>query len=82
MIYGVYAIRDSKTGFLTPTVDINDQSAARNFEHAALQSNTLFFSHPADYDLYKIGSFDTDSGLLQAFSAPDFIIAGTAFKED
>lgn len=27
MNFGVYAIRDAFTGFLTPTFDLNDQSA-------------------------------------------------------
>lgn len=65
MKYNVYAVRDIKTGFLTPTLDQNDVSAARNFEHAVLNNrDSLFFSHPEDYALFCVGSFDTDSGEL------------------
>lgn len=65
MIYGVYAVRDFKTGFMAPTVDVNDASAIRNFEHAVCGAEqSLFFSHPEDYALFKIGDYDADSGLL------------------
>ena len=44
MKYGVYSIRDARTGFLPPTVDQNDSSAMRNFAHACMQKESLLFS--------------------------------------
>ena len=64
MKYPMYSIRDAKVGFMTPTVDQNDAAAARNFEHAVLNSASLMNSHPADYSRYKIGEFDTESGAV------------------
>lgn len=64
MKYGIYAIRDVHTGFLSPAADLNDQTAIRNFEHAVSQSQSLMFSHPEHYSLYKIGEFDSDTGEL------------------
>lgn len=65
MKFGVYSIRDFKSGFLAPTVEVNDAVAQRNFEHAVLNSEqSLFFSHPEDYALYKIGELDSDKGQL------------------
>lgn len=76
MKYGLYSIRDFKTGFLPPTYDINDESAIRNFEHACLNSDSLFFSHPQDYALYRIGSFDTDSGRVDLLDPlPELVTA-------
>lgn len=67
MIYSIYSIRDLKTGFLQPTLDINDASAIRNFEHAVLQNeDSLFFSHPEDYSLFYLGSFDSETGEILA----------------
>lgn len=66
MIFGIYAVRDLKTGFLTPTFDLNDQSAMRNFEHAAQNTQSLFFTHSSDYSLYRIGSYDSDTGLIDS----------------
>ena len=62
MKYPIYSIRDSKVGFMTPTIDQNDASAARNFEHAVMNSASLMNSHPGDYALYRIGEFDSESG--------------------
>lgn len=65
MIFGVYSIRDMKSGFLAPSVEVNDAVAQRNFEHAVLNSEqSLFFSHPEDYVLMKIGEMDSDKGVL------------------
>ncbi len=61
MKYGVYCIRDLKSGWLSPTVDINDQVAIRNFAYA-VQHNDMFSDFASDYSLFKIGEFDTDSG--------------------
>lgn len=64
MIYGIYAVRDVKTGFLSPTLDVNGDSAIRNFEHALMRADSLFFTHPSDYSLYRIGDYDTETGLI------------------
>lgn len=66
MIYGVYSIRDKLTGYLQPAFEVNDPSAMRNFESGilAVQRGNLLHSHPGDYDLFKVGTFDTDTGLL------------------
>lgn len=63
MKFGMYAIKDAKTGFMTPTVDQNDSSAMRNFEHAVNQTDSLLNSHPNDFALYLLAEFDTDSGI-------------------
>lgn len=79
MIFGVYSIRDTKSGFLQPTVDVNDLCAIRNFE-AAVQAGpqSLFFTHPEDYELFKIGQFDSDSGLISSVSPSEFLISAVS----
>lgn len=64
MKYGVYAIHDRLTGYLSPTVDQNDPSAARNFAHAVLRSGSLMESHPGDYSLFRIGDYDAETGRI------------------
>lgn len=67
MIYPVYAIRDFKTGFLQPVCEVNEASAVRNFSSAVLSNDKgLFFTNPGDYALYHIGSYDTDSGVIDS----------------
>lgn len=64
MIFGVYSIKDLKTGFLPVTIEYNDNSAIRNFEHACASAESLFYTHPGDYQLWKLGTFNSDTGEL------------------
>lgn len=64
MRFNVYAIRDIHTGFMTPTVDQNDQSAIRNFRHGVMQSASLMNSHPEHFSLCRIGEYDTETAEL------------------
>lgn len=80
MKYPIYSIRDAKVGFMTPTIDANDASAARNFEHAVLNSASLMNSHPGDYALYRIGEFDSDSGAVTGCMPENVIDAAGVVK--
>lgn len=74
MIFGVYSIRDVKTGFLSPTFEVNDQVAKRNFEYAVLNSeHSLFFTHPEDYSFYRLGSFNSETGRFETDQLPELI---------
>lgn len=81
MIYGVYSIRDVKTGFMSPAVDVNDDAAARNFYHSISVSEGILFTCSSDFDLYKIATFDTYHGELFALNPPVLIAQGSdAFR--
>lgn len=79
MKYGIYAIRDLKTGFLTPTIDQNNASAMRNFEHACMNIDSLFYSHPDDYSLFYLGDYDTDRGEISLVDTNVFLCSATDF---
>lgn len=73
MIYHVYSIYDRRAGqYLTPTFEQSDPVAVRNFVHAVMTSGTILTSHRSDFDLFQIGSFDSDSGELLSFRPADF----------
>lgn len=63
MIFGIYSIKDALTGFMNCTLEQNDACAIRNFEHAVTRTDSLFFSHPEHYSLYRLGTFDTTHGI-------------------
>lgn len=73
MIYGVYAIKDAKTSFMPCNVDYNDASAIRNFEHAVMAPDSLMRSHPVDYTLYRLGSYNTETGIIISEADPQQI---------
>lgn len=68
MIFPVYAVRDVKSGFVSPYIDANDLVAKRNFKVRILQDPVLN-SNPEDFFLYKIGEFDTESGVVTSSPA-------------
>ena len=82
MIYGVYSVRDALNGFGQPMLDTNDQTAVRNFK-VGISQNVGMQAALKDYDLYKIGSFNTEDGALIRLSPVELIeSAVTAFGGD
>lgn len=82
MELGVFVIRDSRTEFMTPTFDMTEQSAMRNFEVAMGRVDSLFHTHPQDFSLYALGVFDTKTGQLVSFVQPKFLCDGLSFVKD
>lgn len=79
MKFGVYSIRDARTGFLSPTLEQSDPVALRNFEHAIVRSgDSLFVSHPEDYHLYKLGEFDSDTGSIECLVPPALLASASS----
>lgn len=79
MKYGVYVVRDIKTCFMTPTIDLNDLSAKRNFEHACMNEDSLMHSHPEDYQLFRIGTYLSDDGVIDSLDVPELIADACQF---
>lgn len=76
MIYPCYSVRDNKVGF-EPSIliDMNDATAKRGFGFQVNNATSMRNFSPADYDLFKIGEFDTESGIFKAIT-PEFICNG------
>lgn len=64
MIYGMYAIRDTKAGFGQPIIEANNAVAMRNFYNAFVDKNSVLFNNKKDFDLFKIGEYDSELGLV------------------
>lgn len=73
----LYSIRDLKTGFLPPFTDKNDETAIRGFVYALNKPGTLEYSNIQDYDLFKVGQFDSETGYLEPIT-PDLIYSGAS----
>jgi hypothetical protein len=65
----IYSIKDTKTGlFNRPFYEMNDVTAIRNLKQEVNrtdQGNTLYL-FPEDYQLYKIGKYNGETGHLEA----------------
>lgn len=78
MKYGIYSIRDKLTTFMSPVIDMSDGSAIRNFARAINTPDGLMDFSPADFDLYKIGEFNDESGEVTCVNPVQFVASGNS----
>lgn len=64
MLYSLYTIKDEAIGYGAPMMQNNDAAATRAFAHECMNKDSYWNSHPADFSLWCIGSFDTHSGMI------------------
>lgn len=65
MILGIYAVFDSKAEtFCRPFTQANDAVAKRAFLAAAQEQGNEVNKYPEDYFLYKLGSYDDETGEI------------------
>lgn len=80
MKYNVYCLKDEKVQFFANLVcDVDDENAIRNFS-LSIAKFPITFGRPADYSLYRIGFFDTDTGKLVT-SDHVFLINGESARQ-
>ena len=76
MMLNVYAICDLRSGFFGLLTEQNDYIAARNFANAIMESKGVLFTHASDFQLFRIGEFDSDKGVLIPAQLHELISAG------
>lgn len=82
MIYALYAVRDIVSGlFAAPFMAISDEDAIRSFKcdyDCALNQapSSPFAMFIGDYTLYRVGSFDASTGLLECVTIPALVLSG------
>lgn len=69
MDWTVFSICDGKAGsWLPPFFARSEGSAIRSLMNALSDVNSDFSKYPEDYTLYRIGTFNDDSGSLDGYS--------------
>lgn len=80
MIQKVFGVRDGKAvAFLQPFFSSANGSAIRAFSDAVNDGKSPISTHPEDYVLYELGSFDDNSGELIPLSPIKLLGAGMDF---
>lgn len=83
MMMRLFSVYDSKANtYLPPFLLANDKLAIRAFAHAANDKATDIGKYPTDFCLFEIGTYDDQSGFVQAIEP--FInhgLAATYIKE-
>lgn len=64
MFKGLYCVRDYKVGYTAVITDENDAVALRGFK-MALSPDTIMYNNPKDFALFKVGTFDTETGKIE-----------------
>lgn len=64
MKHNVYTMKDLKSCYMQPFVDVNDNVARRNFAAAINRKDTVMNFSPEDYILFRIGEYDDQTGEL------------------
>lgn len=76
MKYPLYCVRDNKVGFQPQIlVEQNDASAVRGFSFAINNPQGIMNYSPTDFDLFKIGDFDVDTGKIES-CVPENVCSG------
>ncbi|AXH73810.1 MAG: nonstructural protein [Microviridae sp.] len=82
MIQVLFSVYDSKSlTYCPPFLSTNAQTAKRDFSIAVIDPTSAISKAPEDYTLYDIGTFDSDSGLVNPASPPVYICSALQFKE-
>lgn len=76
MIKNIYAIKDHKRWFTDTFVDDNDPSAVRNFSYGVCHMEGVMNFAPQDFDLFKVGTFNTESGMISGLVPIEFMCNG------
>ena len=67
MDYQLYCVRDEKMDMNRYGAIIcqeNDATAMRSFAHECMNKDSLWNSHPSDYSLWCLGSYDMSVGEI------------------
>ena len=79
MKYQVYCFFDKQAGlFMAPMIDINEATAKRNFAMQVNKSSGSMNFSPSDYDLYRMGTFTDNTGVIECESPFEFICNGSS----
>lgn len=66
MIKGLYTVRDESSGlFMDVQVNINNDTAMRNFDYAMAKNDMMAF-RPEDFSLWYIADYDDTTGIVEA----------------
>lgn len=64
MTIGIYSMKDLKVGYGPVFPEQNDNTAKRLFGTQMNAANSIQSFSPADFQLFKLGEYDTESGII------------------
>lgn len=81
MVQKVFAIRDAKAeNYFNPFYAPTAGEAERNFTAVAMDPKSTICQFPEDFDLFYLGEYDTNSGILKPLTTPQHVIKALNVK--
>lgn len=78
----MYSIRDQKSEiFNVPFYKQTHGEAERDFRTLVNDQKSQVNIYPEDFDLYYIGTYDDNSGIVEPLKTPEFIIKAVNVKQ-
>lgn len=77
----VYSVHDKKVErYLQPFFCPHVGDALRAFERDCVNKETILHTHPEDFELHEVATFDEKKGIFEALPKPVVIISAEAAK--
>lgn len=71
----IFSIRDAKAEcFNQPFFQKTHGEAERNFTQLVKDQKSMIAQFPEDYDLYYLGTYDDQTGLVKVLDTPQHVI--------
>lgn len=73
----LYVVRDVKSNlFNSPFAQQSDGAAIRSFQQEVnrVDANNMINLYPSDFSLYRTGSYDSDSGVIDSLPQPFLVV--------
>lgn len=81
MVKNLYAVQDVKVSVFYPPISlINDGEATRMLKDIVDNPESPISKHSDDFRLFRLGTFDDNSGVLSPLAQPEFIINASELK--
>lgn len=82
MLLQIYSVRDLATGqFLPGSFHSHDVNAIREFQDFARNPQSQISKYPESFDLVRVGTFETDTGVVAPVQIPAPLISGIQAKK-
>nr|QJB18987.1 MAG: nonstructural protein [Microvirus sp.] len=83
MEHKVYSIRDAKGEiFHTPFYSKTHGEAERNFNQLVNDNKSTVSQFPDDYDLYYLGTYNDQTGLVSSLDTPQHLIKAVQVRKN
>ena len=77
----MYSIKDDLIGYGVPFATDNDAVAMSYFHSAVVQENSIYSLNKSHFNLYKVGTFDTESGNFDPID-PAYVCSALDFDKE